>query len=259
MVRESYLRDCFFSGCPIELECGFTIYQPTLKEINEKYQGITYEDYSLMISYLTRYGYEFWYQFNFEDEDYKSYTAYDMFNQFIYSSIFSNQSEENFVKLSNCISLIFGSETHLFLDDNGIRVLDIADEENPIIYNNENSEEVRYVLSQMMFFTKPKQRIFKNTQAFDLAKRVQIRRVNESSDVDFYSIATSLTWSKNSSCTYKDLMELTPHQILEGYYYVQKDKNYEHVMNGIYTGSMSAKDINLKEIKWEDKIIKGEK
>jgi hypothetical protein len=30
-------------------------------------------------------------------------------------------------------------------------------------------------------------------------------------------------------------------------------------MTGIYTGSMSAKDINLKEIKWEDKIIKGEK
>lgn len=225
-----------FSGKDIPLKNGLKIKQYSISDINEN--GIGYDRYEFIIWAMTRYSYEF--KFDLEDSgiDYNKLKTYDIFLMLI--------KQHDSLEILEDIEFIFGesfSPKDGYLTSNSGAVL-----------NEESIEEIKEILCKSMFFKKPKERKPANKEAKDLIKKQIKKNRNKRVEYDIYSIMYALVLSPNCSETFESMLDRTPHQIYASYFSIQKQKDFDNTMSGIYSGVIKSKDIEYKKINWINKI-----
>lgn len=225
-----------FSGKDIELKCGLTLKQYDINYINEA--GIGYDRYEFIVWALTRYPYEF--KFDLEDSgvDYNKLDEYDIFLMLI--------KKREVVDVFECLEFLFG-ETFKIIDGyfttkNGARI------------DRDSIKEIKNILSKSMFFKKPKERKPANEEAKELIKKQIRRQKAKRVEYDIYSIMYALVLSPNCSETFKSMVNRTPHQIYASYFSVQKQKDFDNTMSGVYSGVIKSKDVEYNKINWINKI-----
>lgn len=267
MSMDNNYESEFFFGEPLQLESGLVIYQPTIKEIKE---SVGLEYYEFMLMSLSRYSYE--YKFDFEDMglDYKNYSTYDMFIDLICKPIIhesiSKDGQIDYTTLNNkqqkvekCLKLIFGNDFMLTLN-NGDFILGYTSEDNgelciDVVYDNTTADEVRDAIYQILLLKKPKERKPANEMAKKFIKMdIEWQRKHRVGSYSIYTILTSLFWKSNYSGTHEELYNLTIHQVYEGYLTIQKINNHDNILSGIWHGTVNQAKINMDKMNWINKI-----
>lgn len=225
-----------FSGKPIPLKCGLTIKQHSINEINEL--GIGYQRYEAIIWSLTRYPYEF--KFDLEDIglNHEDVSVYDVFLMLIRDRNISDVIEDMGFLFGEKFSVVDGYLT----SSSGVRI------------DSDSILEVKEILCRAMFFKKPKERHPANEQAKKLIKRQIQMNKNKKVEYDIYSIMYSLVLSPNCGETFESMLNRTPHQIYASYLNIQKQKDFDNTMSGVYSGVIKSADINYEKINWINKI-----
>lgn len=225
-----------FSGGYIPLDCGLSIKQYSIKDINEN--GIGYKRYESIIWSLTRYTYEF--KFDLEDigVDHTKLDEYDIFLMLIRQRSITEVIED----LNYLFDDKFSIEDGFFVSKNGSKI------------NRDSIGEIKKTLSDIMFFKKPKERIPANESAKKLIKRQIKMQKNKKVEYDIYSIMYAVVLSPNSSETYETMLNRTPHQIYASYLNIKKQKDFDNTMSGIYSGVIKSADIDFNKINWINKI-----
>jgi hypothetical protein len=65
---------------------------------------------------------------------------------------------------------------------------------------------------------------------------------------------SSLYWSQNYGDSRNNFLNLTPHQIYEGYFTIEKINNFHYTLNGVYSGTIKQENISFDKINWINKI-----
>lgn len=71
--------------------------------------------------------------------------------------------------------------------------------------------------------------------------------------INLHSIVAGLTWKPNG-ITSKEILEMTIYQIYMGYFVSQNIDSHFFTLTGIYTGNIDAKNINMSDISWANKL-----
>lgn len=225
-----------FSGKEIKLDCGLSIKQHLISDINDK-SGIGYKRYESVIWSLTRYPYEFKFDLDDANVDYSNLNTYDIFIMLI--------SKMDYRDAITDLNYLFNDKFEIvdnhFKSDKGI-------------IDEVSIEEIKKVLSKILFLRKPIERKPANEEAKKLIKKQIKINQNKKVQYDIYSIMYGLVASANSSETYETILNRTPHQIYASYLHTQKHKDFDNTMSGIYSGVINSKDVNLEKINWVNKI-----
>lgn len=248
---------CLLSKIPIAITDKLYIYQHSMKEIEE---NIGYNHFEQIIFAATRETYEFKFQFENEGIDYKNLTYISLFFDLAFGEGLIDFKGIELCKTDRTIEVLnflLNADfkiVQLDIDKKNIQdtygLLDLKT--NDIIYAD-NFYLLRNVLSKMLFIKKPKERFAKSQQAKELILRDMELKNKNNVDSDIYSIISSLLWSPNCKETHESIWNLTPYQIYNGYFTVEKIKNFDNIMGGYYHGTISSKDLNFKNIHWAKK------
>lgn len=237
------LNVCLFEGVPLHLNNGIIINQPTFREIKD---SIGYQDYETLIFSMTRFPYEF--KFDLEDRgiDYKTQSVYDIFILMNIDLIKSGKLEDllNFMFLYQTKSGKYENEKFLLQSNEKNIYFKSIVTGNEI--NSSTIEEIKKVFMEMMFMKAPKERNPVDDFAKELVKMDIEQKRNERPDCDMYSIMDGIVNSKGSSYTYETILDLTPHQIYRSYYRIDKEKQYDLFMEGVYHGTIDYKEAKEK-------------
>jgi hypothetical protein len=229
-------------GLPIHLKNGFIVAQHKFSTIEEY---MTYDEYERIIYSLTRFPYEF--KFDLEDIgiDYMTKNSFDIF------LMLNGDMLDVLHRKLNFIFLYYNKDNKKYELENFIPI----EKKNTIIFKSLKSDlelntitinEIKKVLMNMFFMSIPKERKPANEMAKELVKRdIELKR-KERADYDIYSIIDSLVWSSGSKYDYKTIFELTPHQIYRGYNRIDRIKNFDYLMNGVYSGMIDSDNIEKR-------------
>lgn len=64
---------------------------------------------------------------------------------------------------------------------------------------------------------------------------------------------SALVWGNTSGYNYNNIWNLYAYQFFDGLRRLQKIKDYNNIMNGVYTGNIDSKNLNQEEIHWLSK------
>jgi len=229
-------------GLPIHLKNGFIISQPKISSIEEY---MTYDKYEQIIYSLTRFPYEFKFDLEDVDIDYKTKNSFDIFLM-----LNANDLNELHRKL-NFMFLYYNEDNKKYELENFIPKQDndkfiFKSMKSDLELNTVTINEIKKVLMDMFFMSIPRERKPANEMAKELVKRdIQMSR-KEAPDYDIYSIIDSLVWSSGGKYNYDKIFNLTPHQIYRGYTRIDKIKGFDYLMNGVYSGMIDVKNIDKK-------------
>lgn len=234
------LEYIYMTKYDIPLKSGLKIKQYSMDEIQK---NIGYTEYENLISSLTREPYEFKFELEDINVDYKTLDSYDMF--LILNA--GSKIEELIYKLN----FVFGCTFEGYKNNNGEKFF-----KNELGYtlDRESAKEIKKVLCEYMFFKKPRERKPANERAKNLIKKQIKQNRNKKVRYNIYSIMESLVWNKESSYIYENIITLTPRQIYAGYKSIEKIKNFDNTLNGIYSGVIQSKDVDMNSIDWINKI-----
>lgn len=250
-MKNNNLDYRLIKGLPIHLENGFIIGQHSFDTIEEY---MTYDEYEKIIYSLTRFPYEF--KFDLEDAgiDYMTKNSFDIFLMLNSDILDVLHRKLNFIFLYyNKNTKKYEIENFIPIKSNGgyaFKSLKSDLEINTITIN-----EIKKVLMEMFFMSIPEERHAANDMAKELIKRdIEMKR-KETPKYDIYSIIDSLVWSSGSKYDYDTIFKLTPHQIYRGYNRIDKIKNFDYFMGGVYNGMIETKSIDkkIKKNNWINK------
>lgn len=131
---------------------------------------------------------------------------------------------------------------------------------SPLVVNKQNLETVFENIRQIYCIGKPKPEydISKATgsEVLDMLKEfeeIKKKQNKEKEPITYESIVESIS-VKHPSYNLMNIWDLTLHQLMRTYYRMEHIDNYNHVLQGIYSGAISSKDIKMKEIHWSKRI-----
>ena len=224
------------SKSDIYLECGLKIKQYNIDEIHSL-DNIGYSRYENIIWSLTRYPYEFKFDLEEIDIDCSTLTSYDIFLMLV------NQRDR---------AMVLADLNFLFDDDFYLKDGFLQSDKGRI--DSSTMLEIKQILEKIMFFKKPKERRPANEDAKKMIKLQIKKNKDKKVEYDIYSIMYSLVNNPYSSETYDTLLLRTPHQIYASYLHIQKEKDFDNTMSGLYAGIIKSADIDYNKINWINKI-----
>jgi hypothetical protein len=244
---------------PIPITDKLYFHQHSMEEIEE---NIGFNHYEQIIFGVTREPYEFKFQFEEENIDYKQITYFNLFFQLCMNNQlieFKNKKIKCFDRTIQVLNFMMDADFEFLQFDikknNVIDTFGFFDKKtNDVIYAD-NFYKLKDVLSKIFFIPKPKERFAANKMAKKLIMREMQLKSKEGIDNNIYSIISSLLWSPNCQETHQSIWKLTPYQIYNGYLTVEKIKNFDNTMNGYYHGTVNRSDLNIQNIHWTKKII----
>lgn len=69
------------------------------------------------------------------------------------------------------------------------------------------------------------------------------KKHNHNKDEGFLeNVISCVVWANSCGINYFNVMDLTIYELLDGFFRINKIKNYQNVMLGVYTGNISSKD-----------------
>lgn len=246
------------------LKCEISLPQYSMNELKKKNGGIGYLEYESLIYSLTREPYE--YKFQFEDigVDYSNFTSFDIF--------LTLRSKDNIHHLLDELSFLFGGEISLYkideielaekstLDDVVMKLsklkipISFIDLQKSFFINSISIENIKEILMKSLFLKKAKER----KPANDIAKKFikMQNQINSKKEpkYDIISIQSSICCNKYCNETFANINKLTPYQIYNIYYNIEKIKKFDDIINGLYSGSVNKDDIDFSDISWINKI-----
>jgi len=241
----------FMKGSPIELKNGFIIAQPKFSTI-EEYMG--YNKYESIIYSLTRFPYEFKFDLEDIDIDYKTQNSFDIFLMLNGQELDTINKKLNFMFLYyNKKNKKYELENFAPYKENGNLIFKSL--KSDLKLNSVSINEIKKTLMDMFFMNIPKERKPANEMARELVIRDMEMTRKEKSNYDIYSIVDSIVWSSGNNYDYSTIFNLTPHQIYRGFNRIDKIKNFDYLMNGVYSGSLETNSIErtIKKNNWINK------
>ena len=218
-----------------------TIHIPTLKEI------LTYgeDNYFKVISMILSTSKDYMVQLDDIGVDYEEITDFELFSQILFTSlkemnaslVLSNLNLADFELCQNKVNdeIVLYSEKDNVIIDRYVHSI-ICDKLREIHY----IEKDRYKAGN------------KEAKAFmiERARKKQKRASKKPYKPVLRPMIISLVNCQEFKYNYTEALELNIFQFYSSVKAIQKRINFDQIMSGIYTGSISSKDINMQEINW---------
>lgn len=205
------------------------------------------DSYYNMVSLLTAMPIDLQVQLDDIDIDYTTINDWDLF-RLIFDGLKSQDT-----------SLIFGdldlSSFELMVDNRNGKMVLVSEEEGAVID--------RAVHGQIVATLRKIHHLKKNYRkpGNDEAKRYMLERArakmkrnkNRSSESYLESLIIALVNTEQFKYDYEGTRNLSIYQFNESVRQITKKINYDNVMYGLYSGTVSSKDINLNDVNWLSK------
>ena len=237
------------AGLPIEINKIGELYPLTLKEM----ANIGETQYNKYLSALC---------FEIEDvlseddlEGVEGVTTYDI----LMANCLSNEDYRKLI--IEAMSVFFKEDInfHRYSKDNvNYAFFCLGELEEEKIINRDSFEEIKIILQQQNNIQKSKKEEYNpaNDKARQLIEKMKKDRQNAPKPkqfVDLHSIISGVAWKGGVGIG--SIWDVTIYQLYDAYYRLNIVDTYDKTLNGIYSGTVDAKQTDFKKLNWSN-IIK---
>lgn len=190
--------------------------------------------------------------------DYEEISDYDLF--FLMYQSNKKKYDEMFYYFMNLIKVDIGIKA-----SNNERVLYGYIENKPNKENEKNIiisdfiidkkifEEISLFFKTIHLYKNKEKPKFANKGVKELyieLEREEMEDSQKGNSNGFQTLISSLIWGSSNGTNYNNVWNLYMYQFQDGISRLNKIREYENVMNGIYNGTIEQKKINLEKINW---------
>jgi len=230
-----------------------TVKNPTLNEIIEYGE----ENYFNSIELFCLKPYDLMVQLYDSGIDYRDIDNYEVFLMLFQSALFSN--DENNIHIKG-LKWFIGDYNFSIYKNNQSNMNVLYDEKKNIIIDKLIYMRISHFIKQINNIPEKNEYNLANMSAIRLMvedKRREYNRLKNKPKVFaslLENIISALIWDSNCSLKINDVWDLHISQIYNGLNRISCNKNYDQIMNAIYTGNIDQKTIDVNTIHWAKKI-----
>ncbi len=238
-MNEDDLNLRLLAGMPINIEGVGKIFSPTLREIIEVGESIYNQ-------YLSAFLFD---KNNIETDIKEDISNFEMMFAYAYH-------HEDFRKiLLESIEFFFKDKAHLNHDGRDVFLLFKDGKIEKSVF-----EDVQNILKVANWLSKTQEENEQYNPADEETARViremlerRRKKAKPKPTVSLYSIISAMSW-KSPDININKILDLTIFQLYDGFRRLEKIDSIHYTLNGIYSGNVDAKKINMSDLNWA-KII----